>query len=211
MPTITIGYGTGGPGYTDAAHPAQRGIDGAPADVGGKANPDIISLGTLTLTGWQPSDGSSGSPGNPGQGGGGGGGGKTLEGAALGGASGGCGGCGGGGGLGGGGGGSSIAIASFESSISIDSCNLSTGIGGQGGQGAGGAGGLSVGILYSGTKPVYDKSSTIIALEDAGLGGDIGQGGDCQLDDLDNPCAHGDPGNPGPNGVSGDIYPPDSP
>jgi hypothetical protein len=189
---------------------------------GGIADPAMDSAGVLSSTTWTPADGSDGTNGNPGQGGGGGGGGSSG-----GGASGACGGCGGGGGYGGKGGGSSIAIASYQSTISLDTCTLFGGAGGagsnggggaggngsngcnggDGGQGSGGAGGgggaggLSVGIVWFGTKPEVDESTTSNThiAETAALGG-VGGAGGCQQAGAQ--CTAGQDGN-GANGLDG--------
>ncbi|MCL2779321.1 MAG: hypothetical protein FWD73_15105 [Polyangiaceae bacterium] len=144
--------GIGGSGYTEDAlcnynvsgGPNKGHNTGADADEPGAVSPDMTSPGTLDVNGWTPTAGPAGSNGNPGQGGGGGGGGSSG-----GGASGACGGCGGAGGNGGQGGGGSIAIASFNSSITLDTCTLTVGNGGDGGSGvvgeagAGGGDGLA--------------------------------------------------------------------
>jgi len=198
------GWGTGGAGSGGGAGAAGGGSNGAPADIGGAASDSPPSLGALSSTDWAPANGCNGKNGNPGQGGGGGGGGN-----------------------GGQGGGSSIAIASYQSSISLDTCNLYGGAGGAGGApgvgglggggnggqgsggagGGGGAGGLSVGIVYVGAEPSGVDTCTITP-GNAGQSGGGGDGGSCPLDACvpGTDSAPGASGNPGPNGISRDIW-----
>jgi hypothetical protein len=102
--------------------PGARGIASADA-------PRIISVGTLTETGFLGADGASAPSGRPGQGGGGGAGQPRGGG-------GGCGGCGGRGGAGGRAGGSSIALIALASFVTIDCGILTSSDGGSGGAGA---------------------------------------------------------------------------
>jgi hypothetical protein len=185
------GGGQGGRPGSDA--PAGPGGDGA------------IQLGTLTESGWSPQAGSVGTRGVPGQGGGGGGGsGGGGGGGACGGCggAGGDGGEGGGasialltldapvnlsacvltssnggsGGTGGAGGdGSGGGTKGSRGGAACDGGN--GGKGGSGGAGGGGAGGVSVGILFKGTKPSTDPSTTI-STGAAGTHGTGPSGGD---------------------------------
>jgi hypothetical protein len=137
--TIVAPYtSAGGVGFPDNAGECGGGIagsNGAPRDPGVGAS----ALGILSSAGWSPASGTSGEAGNPGAGGGGGGGSTDVGGGG-----GGCGGCGGAGGLGGQGGGASIAVASYQSSLVLEACMLTSGKagnGGKGGTGEAGAGG----------------------------------------------------------------------
>jgi hypothetical protein len=121
-----FGGGTGGPqGTCDVG--AQRGGDAPESSVAAGAK----DVGELTASGWTPRAGSAGAIGQPGQGGGGG-----ASNASGGGGAGGCGSCGGAGGPGGLGGGASIALAVFESSVTVEGCELVTSDAGDGGAGA---------------------------------------------------------------------------
>jgi hypothetical protein len=134
--------GSGGSGGTTAS-PA-----GAPGDAGTNGSPGQNGLGgaqigTLTVNGYAPADGTNGTNGTPGSaGGGGGGGGGTATGAGGGGGGGGA--SGGGGNLGqaGNGGGGSFAFVIVNSTgITIDRNTIITGRGGAGaGGGLGGNG-----------------------------------------------------------------------
>jgi len=90
-------------------------------------------LGQLTANGWTPGDGLDGIDGQPGQGGGGGGGGNDSAGGA-----GGCGGCGGTRGTAGHGGGASVALLSFQGTVQLIGCTLTTNQAGDGGSGGNG-------------------------------------------------------------------------
>ncbi len=120
----TSGCGTG----------AHIGADAVPAD-GGAAAP--AAVGKLDGSGWKRTDGASGATGGVAQGGGGGGGG-AVSGSGGGGGSGGCGGCGGAGGAGGMSGGSSFALLSYQSTVTLDACDLHAGKGGSGQAGGNG-------------------------------------------------------------------------
>lgn len=154
-------------------YPGGLGLPGADAANAFDALP-IATRGLLDDMGWKPQSGADGVSGAPGQGGGGGGG---RGGAGGGGA---CGGCGGTAGKGGGGGGASVALASFNATVTLVSATLTSakgggggavggapngcgggdgGKGGSGGAGSGGAGGISVGALYTGTKPTLDATT----------------------------------------------------
>jgi hypothetical protein len=180
--TITTG-GEGG----DAAGAGESGADGLPdfgggigglqgtCDVGSQRGgnapesdvaPGAKDFGELSASGWTPRAGSAGETGKPGQGGGGG-----ASNASGGGGGGACGSCGGAGGPGGAGGGASIAVAVFESSVTVEDCELVTSDAGDGGAGttgqtaqteAGRGGNGSAGSCSGG---------------DGGLGADGGPGG----------------------------------
>jgi uncharacterized membrane protein YgcG len=177
--------GAGTPSYSDAG----AGAPGANAqqcnsqgggDYGGDAPvpaPDMpsASFGASSATGWAPGMGVAGSDGKPGQGGGGGGNGRLSSGS---GGSGGCGGCGGGGGRPGSGGGSSMALLSFQSSVTLAGCVLTTraaGNGGAGGSGEPGEGGGGGGSGF----PQGNQSGSGCAggAGGAGAGGNGAQGG----------------------------------
>ena len=128
------GVGGNGVTYNCSSGVGNNGAN-APAGANGAA---MTSLGTLTPAGWLPSDGNPGRNGGPGQGGGGGGGNDGAGGG------GGCGGCGASGGGGGQAGGSSVALLSYQSTITLNSCQLLTDQAGKGGQG--GTGGSAVGF-----------------------------------------------------------------
>ena len=121
--------GAGGSGGTRDCNNSGNGHNGAAAPVGAKGDA-VTTLGTLAPAGWLPSDGNAGKDGGPGQGGGGGG---SNDGGPGGG--GGCGGCGGTGGGGGQAGGSSVALLSYQSTVTLNSCQLLTDQAGDGGQG----------------------------------------------------------------------------
>ncbi len=133
----------------------KKGEDGPNGDDGSGA----AVLASFDQSGWTPRDGGSGIDGERGQGGGGGAG--ATDG---GGGGGGCGACGGRGGPGGQAGGSSIGLLSFDSTLTLTTCEITTadagnggdGIGGQAGQEKsnvahyGGGGGLQAGSACSG-------------------------------------------------------------
>jgi hypothetical protein len=179
--------GTGGaPGSVGAAAPAAKGAD---------------VYGALQVAGWIPAGGTDGAAGPPGQGGGGGGGYEGAGGGGGGGGCGGAGGRGGRGGgasialavyeatvsldgvelqaKDGGNGGSGAAGQSgqtqfgFGGTRSGGACNGGNGgPGGAGGAGGGGAGGVSLGVVYSGTKPTLDSATEqAITVGKAGSGG----------------------------------------
>jgi len=102
----------------------------APAVAGGAG---AATFGQLTAEGWAPTSGQPGTLGGPGQGGGGGAGNYNNGGDG-----GGCGGCPGSFGGGGKAGGSSFAMLSFNSTLTLDACELSTGKAGSGSSGASG-------------------------------------------------------------------------
>ena len=119
LPDCAVGNGLGKSG---ASPPAPTPSAGA------------STLGTLSATGWTPSNGTNGGSGSPGQGGGGG-----ASTATAGGGGGGCGGCGGAGGPGGKGGGASIALLLLDTPITLDATiTLTTSAAGKGGNGAAG-------------------------------------------------------------------------
>jgi hypothetical protein len=188
------------------------GKSGSNASPPGSAAPALLSTwGTVSNNAWKPADGLSASDGARAQGGGGG-----AGAAGGGGGSGGCGGCGGGKGLGGIGGGSSAAIWSVQSTLTLTDCGGTLGAGGAGGgggfgapganggcqggpggngsyggNGGGGAGGHSVGVLYTGTKPVLLGKNEFAP----GAAGSGGAGG--------KPLVAGVGGADGPSGPSG--------
>ena len=137
VPNLASDAGAGGTGDTNDCLPIAQGKPGAAAPPGKNGNAIAPLLGTLAPAGWSTSDGNPGEDGGPGQGGGGGGG--NADGAGGGG---GCGGCGGSGGGGGQGGGSSVALLSYQSIVTLNSCQLLTDQAGNGGQG--GPGGLGM-------------------------------------------------------------------
>lgn len=134
--------GAGGTSASSVCGSGNYGSFAAPAD-GGAAG--AASAGNLTSNGWTASSGSAGATGGPGQGGGGGGGGG-VAGNKGGGGSGACGGCGGAGGAPGLTGGSSLAVLVYQSTLTLDSCTLSTGRGGAGGSGGSGQDGQPGGV-----------------------------------------------------------------
>jgi hypothetical protein len=155
------GPGSGGAGTTiDGA-----GADGAPGANGKDGVTSSSAKGTFTSTGYVASNaGTDGEPGQPGGSGGGGmGGGSdkanipqfngcTFVYIGAGGGEGGWGGCGGGAGGAGGGGGASLGLVAYESTVTVEGCQVNTSAGGDGGSpgkgvdgepgGAGGAGGI---------------------------------------------------------------------
>jgi len=120
-----VGNQACGVGGTGAGH---NGGD-SPSGANAAAN---SSLGQLTANGWLPGDGLDGTDGQPGQGGGGGGGRAGAGGG------GGCGGCGGTKGTAGNGGGSSVALLSYQSTVQLIGCALTTNQAGSGGSGGNG-------------------------------------------------------------------------
>lgn len=203
LPTIGDG-GTGGKLGQPCAGPGTGG-DGSNAPVGSDAAA-ITILGSLTITGWLATSGGNGADGSPGQGGGGGqgSGGGGGGGGGCGGCGGakGTGGTGGGGSVAlavlssivvlnasvlttsdGGAGGNGVAgqVAqtsggSHGNSTGNGCVGGAGGSGGNGGSGGGGAGGISVGILWKGTQPTADTSTTQ-AITVAPAGGAKGVGG----------------------------------
>jgi len=170
--TSSNGGGKGGEALGQNAKPGQPGDNGARGDLGLAAP----AVGEFSEAGYNVASGGSGGPGKPGAGGGGGGaslGSTTCLGAT--GGAGGMGGCGGDPGAGGGGGGASVALFSWQSSVSLDGCNLTASTGGAGGNGgnahAGGAG--KPGGMGGGT----DKDNTVGAGGDGLRGGSGGNGG----------------------------------
>jgi len=123
--------GQGGTGGQQCIFPGGLGLPGADAPSGTNAAASD-SLGQLTASGWLPGDGVDGTDGQPGQGGGGGGGRAGAGGG------GGCGGCGGTKGTAGHGGGSSVALLSFQSTVQLIGCALTTNQAGSGGAGGNG-------------------------------------------------------------------------
>ncbi len=177
------------------------GANGSPAAT---ASAGATTWGTLSATGWAPSNGAAGPNGGPGQGGGGAGGKNTSGGGG-----GGAGGCGGAGGAAGIAGGSSFALLSFMSTVTVDAstlsaaaagngsagasgqngqeggdfatgafCNAATGGNGAGGAGGGGgAGGLSVALGYLGTAPTQVGTVTLTVASSVATGGGVSTGG----------------------------------
>jgi hypothetical protein len=131
-------FGGGAAGIPPDCRMGGTGSDGASAPAV-PPSPGATSLGVVTSLGWEPSAGIDGMTGQPGQGGGGGASrprGTESKGEILHpGGGGGCGGCGGNGGQKGFGGGASIAMLVVDSSIELDSSNLSAADAGSGGRG----------------------------------------------------------------------------
>lgn len=143
--TPAYGGGTAGTNGIACGAGGASGGDGNDAPLG---TPDAPSNahGVLGSNAWTAAAGAPASNGKPGQGGGGGGDGDKGTGGGGGGA---CGGCGGAGGKPGSGGGSSIALVSYQSSVTLVGCALTSknaAPGGSGGSGeigqAGGNGGI---------------------------------------------------------------------
>jgi len=181
-----LGGGTAGTAG-QACNGAGSGGDGNPSPTTGADATTPAALGTLSDTGWAPGTSASGKNGAPGQGGGGGAG--TAQGGGGGGACGGCGG-GGGTGAGGGGASIALAVVSTPVTVNASELHAgdagnggkggagqdgqlggahgngggcSGGAGGKGsagGTGAGGVGGISVGVLYKGSAPTIDPTTT---------------------------------------------------
>jgi hypothetical protein len=222
--TLTTG-GKGG----DATGAGQAGSDGLPdfgggvgglrgtCDVGSqrggnapesKLGPGAKNVGELTADGFTPRAGSNGATGKPGQGGGGG-----ASNGFGGGGAGGCGSCGGAGGPGGGGGGASIAVAVFESSATLEDCELVTSDAGDGGAGAiGQPGQTEAGLGGNGSAGACSGG-------DGGLGaaGGVGGGGAGGIVvavlfrgakppavDANTSIALGEPGKAGPGAIAGE-------
>ncbi len=184
------GLGLGGFGQTDPGAlvcSVGPGLGGGNAGKPGSDGPfgaGAKGVGVLGASGWTGASGATATDGTPGQGGGGGGGARapaTCGGDAAAptgasGGSGGGGGCGGKAGAGGQAGGSSIAIASVNSSVTLDSCELVTanaGKGGDGGQGQSGGLGGNAGLSAAGangSKPSCPGGG-------GGVGGNGGTGG----------------------------------
>jgi len=168
----TEGVDNGGPGATvpgTSGSPGNGGQSGTRGASGGVA----AALGTFTAESYVPASGHDGTSGFPGQGGGGGGasmGNGTCLGAS--GGAGGMGGCSGGGGKAGGGGGASVALLSFDSSVTLIGCTLTSGPGGDGGNG--GQGG-SAGLGRPGAEGGQGDANNGIG--NGGRGGDGGNGG----------------------------------
>lgn len=148
-----------------------RGGPGDPGATGAEVQGGIAatSSGSLSSTGWTPTDGQPGHTGGVGQGGGGGGAGCDNGSTAGGGGGGGCGGCGGTGGGGGHGGGSSFALLSVDSPVVLNACTLVAGNGGDGGAGGAGQPGQKGG--FGGTVPSGSAGAA------GGAGGDGAGGG----------------------------------
>jgi hypothetical protein len=128
------------PGRGDQLAPANsnghNGADGQDATTQGQGG---ASIGTLSVSGYTPSNGGPGQAGTPGQGGGGGGGGgggpSGCSAWGGGGGGGGAGGCGGTPGQGGQGGGASIALLMVSSQVQAINSKFLSGAGGKGGNG----------------------------------------------------------------------------
>jgi hypothetical protein len=178
-----LGAGLGGIGESGVAWGCATG--GGQAGNNGLSQPTALGAtgpGKLTSSGFTPASGDDGVPGTPGQGGGGGGGAKAPSTACTNGnprtgasgGSGGGGGCGGKGGTGGGGGGASIALASVNSSIALDTVDMSTSFGGKGGNGGVGQPGGPGGTPGAGASGV---GTGVIDSCGGGAGGKGGGGG----------------------------------
>jgi hypothetical protein len=162
------------------------GFLGLPAGPGSPGNPGALgvptaSVGVFAASGYTPeAPAGSGADGNTGQGGGGAVSGGTDNPAvcnvATGGA-GGMGGCGGKAGQGGGSGGASVGILSWQSTLTLDACQIVSGTGGSGGAGGlGGAGGKGM-PGGKGGAPAASGGATAAAGPNGGTGGDGGVGG----------------------------------
>ena len=177
-------FSNGGAGATLAGASGSAGQSGANGDAGNLGQA-ASAIGMFAVGSYSTADGDHGLDGHTGQGGGGGGASKgtgTCNGAS--GAAGGMGGCGGKPGTGGQGGGASVALLSWQSSITLDSCDLNAatgGVGGKGGKGGDGGAGKSGGTGGPGTGGI-------------GGGGDGGKGGT------------GGPGGSGSGGSGGPSY-----
>jgi hypothetical protein len=166
--------GSRGQPLLDGGQPGSGGAtctNGSPGAPGSDGDGGVGAslFGSTSPQGWAPAVGQSGTSSSAAQGGGGGGG---TSGAAMagGGASGGCGGCGGGGGAAGLGGGSSFALLSYQSTVTLDTCQLRAGTSGAGGFGGAGQAGQSGG--FSG-----DQSNPGCPGGTGGAGGGGGGGG----------------------------------
>ena len=157
--------GTGGTVTCLANGAAGFGKDGASATAGAPG-PGASKLGTLADPGWTPTAGTDGTAGLRAQGGGGGGA-RTGGGGGAG----GCGGCGGKLGGGGGGGGASLGVVSFNATVVLVSCELTTAGAGNGGVGGKG----QVGQL--GGNPGLDINAVGCNGGQGGNGGPGGSGG----------------------------------
>lgn len=175
----TLGCGLGGRRATAGGSciAGQKGCVGTPGTKGAGG----LSVGTLSLSGYQATNaGEAGGDGAPGGGGGGGSAGRrTLPGSSQ--VMGGSGGGGGGGGFPGAGGkagtpgGASIAILSFQSSVAITASQLTTKGGGTGGSGGPGGFGNAGGKAGAGGKALSGYSDTQGC--EGGTGGKGGDGG----------------------------------
>jgi hypothetical protein len=175
-----IGEPAAGAWSCNGAEPNGTG-DGGDDGKAGDPGPGATGVGSLSSMGYGGKNGMPGMPGAPGQGGGGGGAAKgglvcPANGAGASGGSGGAGGCGGKSGSGGAAGGASIALASYQATVLLTDCTLTTGKGGSGGKGgdaqAGGSGGKAGGggLKASSGKDACDGGK-------GGAGGDGGPGG----------------------------------
>jgi hypothetical protein len=158
--------GAGGKAQVDSTACA-NGATGsnAPPRAGGAG---AVKPGMLTANGWVRADGLDGAKAGPGQGGGGGGGGQNAT--NGGGGGGGCGGCGGAAGPGGQSGGSSFALLSYQSTVTLDACNLVAAAAGNGGKGAMGQTGQPGGFGGTQSAPGCQGGA-------GGTGGEAGGGG----------------------------------
>jgi hypothetical protein len=154
---------------------AQTGGAGAP---GAQGQPGALAalIGNFSEMGYVPADGVDGTDGAPGQGGGGGGASQASSSPACSGSSGGAGGmggCAGNHGTKGQGGGASVALYSWNSSVTLDACELIAKRGG-----AGGNGGIG-GRASSGEPglPGGAASAYVNAGQPGGRGGNGGDGG----------------------------------
>ena len=137
----------------------------APPRAGGVG---AVKAGALTANGWVRADGLDGTKGGPGQGGGGGGGGQSATNGGGGGGA--CGGCGGAAGPGGQSGGSSFALLSYQSTVTLEACNLVAAAAGNGGKGATGQTGQPGGFGGTQSAPGCQGGA-------GGKGGEAGGGG----------------------------------
>ena len=175
------GLDNGGPKGAVGATPPNSstpGGDGSPGSPGnvGATGTAASAVGAFSASGYAPAlSGGDGKPGFPGQGGGGGGASSAAVTSGCIGASGGAGGmggCGGTGGTGGGSGGASLALLGFDSSITLESCELKASDGGAGGKGGnGGTGGAGKDGADGGL------ATNDGAIKHAGKGGKGGDGG----------------------------------
>ena len=132
----------------------------------GNAGPGATKFGSLSDPGWTPTPGTDGTAGLRAQGGGGGGA-RTGGGGGAG----GCGGCGGKLGGGGGGGGASLGVVSFNATVALVSCEVTTG-----GAGNGGVGGKGQ-VGQTGGNPGGDPNFVGCSGGQGGNGGPGGSGG----------------------------------
>jgi hypothetical protein len=198
--------GSPGPSNAGVLSNCTSDVNGATAQAASAAA-GADALGSLTDNGWIPSSGEDGAHGAPGQGGGGGYGNQGAGGGGGAGGCGGAGGQGGDGGggsiaiavheanvslagselraSGAGAGGKGAEGQAGQTQVGAGgtrsglACNGGNGgQGGGGGAGGGGAGGVSVGVVYSGTKPTLDSATErAIAVGKVGSGGPGGAGG----------------------------------